>query len=70
MRKSGPYLSLGTSLAAPVVVLALFGRWLDVKWGTEPWLLLAGSLLGMVTGFYSFFRTVLRQPPDGGGGSK
>lgn len=62
MRKSGPYLSLGAGLAVPVALFALAGHWLDRRWGTEPWLLLAGSVLGIVVGFYNFFKVVLRKP--------
>ena len=37
------------------------GWWLDKELGTKPWLLLAGSLLGMTSGFYHFFKVVLRR---------
>lgn len=33
---------LGYTIAVPLVVLALVGRFLDRKIGTSPWLLLAG----------------------------
>ena len=35
-------------------------NWLDERFGTKPWLLLAGGVLGMVVAFYQFFRTVAR----------
>ncbi len=35
----------GISIAAPVVVLALLGKWLDAKWGTKPYMLIAGFLV-------------------------
>lgn len=60
LRKVGPYLQIGGTLAGCVVIGALGGRWLDVKLDTEPWLLLSGSLLGIVAGFYHFFKVVLR----------
>jgi len=41
------------------------GYWLDARFGTKPWLLLAGLVLGMIGGFVNFFRLVL--PPRGGG---
>jgi ATP synthase protein I len=57
-RKAGPWLDaswqLTGSLALWVVVGYLLDRWL----GTRPWLLVAGSVLGMILGFYLFFRAV------------
>lgn len=54
----GPFLTLGIQLALAVVVFFFIGRWLDGLWGTEPWLMLAGLLLGAAGGFIHFFRTV------------
>ena len=62
MRKSGPYLSLGTGLAVPVLLGAWVGHWLDGKWETEPWFLLGGCILGLVVGFVNFLRVVLKKP--------
>jgi F0F1-type ATP synthase assembly protein I len=44
-----------------LVLGVLLGRWLDVRYGTEPWLLLGGSVLGMGAGFYHFFKVVLKR---------
>jgi ATP synthase protein I len=49
-----------------MVLGVALGWWLDKQLGTKPWMLLAGSLLGMASGFYHFFKVVLRQ----GGGKK
>lgn len=35
-------------IAVPLVLLALAGRWLDMKFHTSPWLLLAGMLLAII----------------------
>ena len=35
----------GASLAVPVVVFVLIGRWLDAKYNTEPWLMILGFAL-------------------------
>lgn len=35
----------GISIAAPVVLFALSGQYLDEKYGTGPWLLIAGFVL-------------------------
>ena len=48
--------SAGTELAGGVVVLALLGWWLDRRWGTSPWLLLLGTLLGAVGGVYNLWK--------------
>ena len=59
-RRAEPYLSAATTLVASVGVFAGVGWWIDKKVGTEkPWFLIAGSLLGMLGGFISFFRQVL-----------
>ena len=59
------YAQAGTMLVAPMVALGALGYWLDRRFGTKPWLLLAGLVLGMVGGFVNFFRLVL--PPPGKG---
>ena len=60
LRKVGPYLYVGGTLAVCVTMGALGGHWLDVKLDTEPWLLLIGSLFGIFAGFYHFFKVVLQ----------
>jgi len=55
-------------LVAPMVGAGALGYWLDGKWGTRPWVMLAGLLLGMAGGFVSFFRLVL--PPEERGGDR
>ncbi len=34
-------------IALPVVAGALMGKWLDEKYGTEPWLIITGTVLGI-----------------------
>jgi F0F1-type ATP synthase assembly protein I len=46
----------GTELAGSVVLLALLGWWLDKRWGTSPWLLLLGTLVGTVGGIYNLWQ--------------
>lgn len=38
----------GYTIAIPLVVLALLGRWVDNHWHTSPWGLIAGILLSIV----------------------
>lgn len=37
--------NFGTTIAIPIVVLALAGKWLDTRWGTGPWMLILGFVL-------------------------
>ncbi|GIX49474.1 MAG: hypothetical protein KatS3mg131_3685 [Candidatus Tectimicrobiota bacterium] len=60
MRTVAPYLHLGWTLAASIVLGILGGRWADAKLGTEPWLMLLGAVLGVGSGLYYFLKTVLR----------
>jgi F0F1-type ATP synthase assembly protein I len=55
----GPYLTIGMQLAIAVVGFFFLGRWLDDVFGTAPWLMIIGLLLGTVGGFISFFRSVI-----------
>ncbi len=55
----GPFLTIGIQLAASVVVLFFLGRWLDDRFGTAPWLMLAGLFLGIVGGMIKFFRSAI-----------
>ena len=58
LREAAPYLTIGTSFAASVLLGVGLGYWLDRKWGTSPWLLLVGSGIGLFAGFYQFSKTV------------
>lgn len=51
---SGPYLTLGLQLALSVVAFFFLGRWLDGKFGTDPWLMLAGLVVGTGGGLTAF----------------
>lgn len=44
-------LNLTTSIVAAVAVGYFAGKWLDGKFDTEPWLTVAGFLLGLATAF-------------------
>jgi F0F1-type ATP synthase assembly protein I len=58
LREAGPYLGLGTTLAATVLAGLGAGYWLDGRLATSPWFLLLGATLGVGTGLYYFVRTV------------
>lgn len=57
-RKVAPYLNIGYFFATAVTLLTLLGYYLDKKWQTDPWLTLSGAILGIILGFYNFFKTV------------
>lgn len=59
------YLGSGFELVVPILLGVWLGLTLDRWWGTEPWLVVAGAVLGMAVGFYAFLRGVL---PRGGKG--
>ena len=51
--------SIGLEFFATIVGCALVGLWVDRKWQSTPWGVLAGSFIGLGVGFYSFLRTAL-----------
>lgn len=57
-KELAPYLGLGTQLALTVGLFALLGSWLDKEYDTKPTLLLISSVMGIVIGFYHFFKTI------------
>lgn len=59
---------IGIELALYVAICGGAGYMVDRWLGTEPWIFLVGSALGMVAGFYMLFRRVLHA--DGGGAGK
>lgn len=56
----GPYLGLGTQLAATIVLMFFLGRWLDNQFKTFPLLVILFSFIGGFAGIYNFIKTVLR----------
>lgn len=56
----GPYLGLGTQLAATIVLMFFLGRWLDSQFKTFPVLQILFSFLGGFASIYNFIKTVLQ----------
>ena len=54
--KSTTYTTVGIHLVMCIVLCFLFGRWLDGKLGTEPYLTLIFFVLGVITGFRSLYQ--------------
>lgn len=61
---------LGYSIAVPLVILLLAGRWLDKKFGTSPWLLIAGLVLSFILTNILMFREAMRVMQQAGEESK
>ena len=59
-RKAGPYIDASWQLAGSVGLGSLLGWWLDGKLHTAPWLLVGGSLFGIGSGFYLFFKVLMQ----------
>ncbi|MBK8912481.1 MAG: AtpZ/AtpI family protein [Chlorobi bacterium] len=60
MQQLSPYLGMGFQLAAAMAVFGGVGWWADSKYGTAPWLLVVGVVLGATGGLISMIRTSLR----------
>lgn len=57
---SGVALEFGASVAAGVYG----GQWLDEKFGTEPWLVVLGVMLGSATGFYLLYKALVKNKAE------
>jgi len=64
LRRAGPYLSLGTTFAASLLLFPLIGWWADGRLGTNPWLTLTGVFAGILVGTVNFVTVIMRRPPE------
>jgi F0F1-type ATP synthase assembly protein I len=66
---------VGLELAGAVAGFALLGYWIDRRFATEPWGVIAGVILGLVGGLYNLVKQSLQAVRDariedeGGAGS-
>ncbi len=54
----GRYAGLGLQFALTMAVLGALGWWLDSKFGTLPWLMVAGIAIGAVGGMIRIVKSV------------
>jgi len=59
-RKVAELSSLVLMLPSSIAVGLFFGYFLDKFFGTQPWLLLTFTILGVISGFYSLLRGLSR----------
>jgi len=68
LRRLSELASLGLILPSSIAVGLIFGYFLDRWLGTDPWLLLTFTVLGIVSGLLSLFRSLKKEmkdePPD------
>ena len=58
------YSGVGLELAGATAGLALIGYWIDSRYATGPWGLLAGVVIGLVGGLYNLVRESLAAQRD------
>lgn len=63
LRSSGSVAGASYSLIGAIVLLGAVGYFADGYFGTSPWLLLIGLLLGIVVGFYELVKVAWRRNP-------
>ena len=44
------WVSIASTISLEMALPAAFGYWLDGQWGTKPWLVIIGAILGFITG--------------------
>jgi ATP synthase protein I len=65
LREAYSYSHLGLTFAASILICLFLGKYLDGKWGTEPYLTLVGAFLGGAAGFYYIIKELIqRQKKD------
>jgi ATP synthase protein I len=60
----GKGLNFGLEIAAGIGLGTLIGFWLDKRFGSKPWCLLVGLLLGCASGMYLLLKDINRMNKD------
>ena len=59
------YSGVGLELAGATAGLALIGYWVDGRFGTRPWGIVIGAIIGLVGGLYNLVRESLAAVREG-----
>ncbi|HYG73533.1 MAG TPA: AtpZ/AtpI family protein [Planctomycetota bacterium] len=54
------FLGLGMHLAVTVALFVALGWWLDNKFNSSPWAMIAAGMLGIAAGMYHFVKKTLK----------
>jgi ATP synthase protein I len=60
---AGPVAAASYTLVGGIILLGGIGYAVDRWWGTEPWGVVIGLMLGIVVGFYELIQTTRAAPP-------
>lgn len=63
LRDAAPYLGIGTTMAATVLLCVGGGYWIDARLETRPIFFLLGGAFGLFAALYNFTRAVTRRKP-------
>jgi F0F1-type ATP synthase assembly protein I len=69
MQALGAIGGLGFQFGLTILLGALLGYYLDRRWGTSPWLILAGTLAGTAAGFWQVINALKGYTGKGKGAS-
>jgi hypothetical protein len=64
------YSGVGLELAGAMAGLAFIGYWIDRRFGTSPWGILGGVILGLVGGLYNMVKESLEAVREAGAEDK
>ncbi|HEU4963521.1 MAG TPA: AtpZ/AtpI family protein [Bacilli bacterium] len=64
LRAFGLVSAIGIDLAICVIGGSVTGWWLDKQWGTTPWMLLLGIVVGLGAGVYGVVKLIQNFGPE------
>ena len=60
-KKAAPYLNIGYTWAAAVIIFTYVGIKIDDYFGSKPFATLVGAILGVFTGFYQLIKILMSE---------
>ena len=60
----GRYLGIGLEIAIGVALGYVIGAWIDRRWDSSPWGVLAGTMIGLAGGLYLLIKDAIRMNRD------